>query len=209
MELIAKNGYNKVSMDEIAARSGITKRTLYKYFPSKYALLLHIFEHYLKAIYDMSTLRASRMLPAEQFVQEMLRELFHFSTKNFTFMKLFWMLDSSEAEGDAFPALKEHIRLWNSNILQVSAGALRRAGMTGWFANFTPEEVVEMTSALNKGMMIQLNKDRQLNLNSVKSERFVHLFMGLLELAARADVPKPKRLAALLAEGDEDSAGKA
>ena len=38
-ELFHKFGFKKVSMDEIARESGVTKKTIYRYFDSKEALL--------------------------------------------------------------------------------------------------------------------------------------------------------------------------
>ena len=38
-ELFKNYGFKKVSMDEIARKAGVTKRTVYKYFTSKQDLL--------------------------------------------------------------------------------------------------------------------------------------------------------------------------
>ena len=38
-ELFHKFGFKKVSMDEIAKEAGVTKKTIYRYFNSKEALL--------------------------------------------------------------------------------------------------------------------------------------------------------------------------
>ena len=38
-ELFKNYGFKKVSMDEIARKAGVTKRTVYKYFASKQDLL--------------------------------------------------------------------------------------------------------------------------------------------------------------------------
>lgn len=48
-ELFSLYGFKKVSMDEIALKSGVTKRTIYKYFKDKDELLKYfIFEEYKK-----------------------------------------------------------------------------------------------------------------------------------------------------------------
>ena len=43
-ELFRKYGYKKVTMDEIAKESGVTKKTIYTYFKDKEALFLYFIE---------------------------------------------------------------------------------------------------------------------------------------------------------------------
>lgn len=43
-DLFATNGYKKVSMDEIAKESGVTKRTIYRYFTDKDALFKYFID---------------------------------------------------------------------------------------------------------------------------------------------------------------------
>ncbi|MFC7515881.1 TetR/AcrR family transcriptional regulator [Herbaspirillum sp. GCM10030257] len=43
-ELFRAHGYMAVTMEQIAAASGVSKRTLYKYFPVKEAVLAHLLE---------------------------------------------------------------------------------------------------------------------------------------------------------------------
>ncbi|MGE5379478.1 MAG: TetR/AcrR family transcriptional regulator [Methylocystaceae bacterium] len=40
MELASQQGLDRMTMDEVATRAGVSKRTLYRYFPAKEALLL-------------------------------------------------------------------------------------------------------------------------------------------------------------------------
>ncbi len=43
-QLFASHGYAQVTMEQVAAQAGVSKRTLYKYFPAKEALLEHTLE---------------------------------------------------------------------------------------------------------------------------------------------------------------------
>jgi AcrR family transcriptional regulator len=45
-DLFYQKGFNRVSVDEVAAASGITKRTLYDHFESKDALLAAVLEYH-------------------------------------------------------------------------------------------------------------------------------------------------------------------
>jgi len=46
-EMLAEKGYHDTSMDEIAARTGVAKGTLYQHFPSKEDLVFALFERSL------------------------------------------------------------------------------------------------------------------------------------------------------------------
>ena len=49
-EVLLEKGYHEMSMDEIAARAGVAKGTLYQHFPSKSDLIFALFERNLQAI---------------------------------------------------------------------------------------------------------------------------------------------------------------
>src|SRR5205085_10875029 len=65
-EVLAEKGYHDTSMDEIAARAGVAKGTLYQHFPSKENLVFALFERNLvlfeqtvvQAVATLSTARA-------------------------------------------------------------------------------------------------------------------------------------------------------
>lgn len=71
-ELIAKAGYEAMSMDDVAARVGISKRTLYAHFPSKEELAVRVvtsgMEKVLRALDDVDP-----SLPAIDRLAEALR----------------------------------------------------------------------------------------------------------------------------------------
>jgi AcrR family transcriptional regulator len=48
-DLFGRKGWPATTTDEIAARAGVTKRTLYKYFPSKQALLYEVGQSFVEA----------------------------------------------------------------------------------------------------------------------------------------------------------------
>ena len=49
-DLFQKYGYKKVSMDEIAKTSGVTKKTIYTYFKDKDSMFLYFIEEELQKI---------------------------------------------------------------------------------------------------------------------------------------------------------------
>lgn len=64
MSLFAKKGYDKVTVDDICEKVGVTKGAFYNHFKSKDQIILEEFmrmdEHYLKVAQDISGLESSR-----------------------------------------------------------------------------------------------------------------------------------------------------
>src|SRR5436309_8500535 len=57
-EMLAEKGYHDTSMDEIAARTGVAKGTLYQHFPSKEDLVFALFERNL-ALFEQTVKQAA------------------------------------------------------------------------------------------------------------------------------------------------------
>jgi AcrR family transcriptional regulator len=64
--LFAKRGYNRTSMEEIAAGVGVTKPMLYAYFGSKEGLYLAYIRRAAERLFERLLRAASNELPAEQ-----------------------------------------------------------------------------------------------------------------------------------------------
>jgi len=58
-EMLAEKGYHDTSMDEIAARAGVAKGTLYQHFPSKEDLVFALFERNL-VLFEQAVGQAAR-----------------------------------------------------------------------------------------------------------------------------------------------------
>ncbi len=74
-ELLREVGLNGFSIPSLAERLGYTRRSIYKFFPTPYAILNELTHRYLDALDD--TLRAAgpalNVLPWEEMVREMVR----------------------------------------------------------------------------------------------------------------------------------------
>jgi AcrR family transcriptional regulator len=74
-----KEGYAHASMDEITARSGVSKATVYAYYRSKDELLLAVVEEVLQSIRAVMT-----VLPRKRDISEWLSELGRNASKQLT-----------------------------------------------------------------------------------------------------------------------------
>lgn len=72
LELFFREGYSGHTMERLADRLGVSKRTLYKYFPRKNALLEAALEAYFESVRSqIETLRARNGTYAERLVEHL------------------------------------------------------------------------------------------------------------------------------------------
>lgn len=75
-EMLVEKGYQYISMDEIAARVGIAKGTLYQHFPRKENLILALFEQHLVWFEQAIEEAAHANLPARARLEQILRYVY-------------------------------------------------------------------------------------------------------------------------------------
>jgi TetR/AcrR family transcriptional regulator, fatty acid metabolism regulator protein len=75
-EVLAEKGYHDTSMDEIAARVGVAKGTLYQHFPSKEDLIFALFERELEMSLHTIEQIVATTLPARTKLERILRHMY-------------------------------------------------------------------------------------------------------------------------------------
>lgn len=75
-KLLAEKGYHDASIDEIAARAGVAKGTLYQHFPSKEALILALLERNIKLFEQTIERVAQETLPARTRLEKLLHYVY-------------------------------------------------------------------------------------------------------------------------------------
>jgi len=77
-EILAEKGYHETSMDEISARAGVAKGTLYQHFPRKEDLVNALFERDLALFVQKVQSSAAEMaLPARARLEQILLYVYH------------------------------------------------------------------------------------------------------------------------------------
>ena len=77
-DLFQKYGYKKVSMDEIAKTSGVTKKTIYTYFKDKDSMFLYLIEEELQKMKRKIEKKNNRDLPFIEVVATNLYDMLIF-----------------------------------------------------------------------------------------------------------------------------------
>lgn len=180
-ELFLEKRYSAITVDEIAKRAGVTKRTVYGHFPSKLALFVHMFDDYLQQL----QLELLRVLKIETEPLVLLRNLadalFHFTRENERFMRLFWTLGSDEFEGVIPEELIERIKLWNRSMIFEVTRVVKKNGGERLFERYDPELLYHLMSAINKGIFLHTNKSDKFRIATIDPEHLYQLMMGIVE----------------------------
>jgi TetR/AcrR family transcriptional regulator, cholesterol catabolism regulator len=94
-DLFRARGYRATTLEELARRLGISKKTLYGHFRSKEDLLAAIFHRTMTLVEDgLATIRASRAAPAEQ-LREVIRHQVRTVVAEQAFLTVFFAEEAS------------------------------------------------------------------------------------------------------------------
>jgi AcrR family transcriptional regulator len=94
-ELFRARGYRATTLEELARRLGISKKTLYGHFRSKEDLLAAIFHRTMSLVEDgLAAIRASRAAPAEQ-LREVIRHHVRTVVAEQAFLSVFFAEEAS------------------------------------------------------------------------------------------------------------------
>lgn len=181
-EIFLEKGYRLASVDEVAERADVTKRTLYKHFPSKRALFIYMFDvHLLRLEKELSSFgKKAGSSPAREIIQNY-RSLFNFTLKNEKFMRLYWMIDSNEFEGEIPAELVDHVHKMTNRMLAINESLAKKACETGAIIDVDPVLLVHLLSAINKGIFIHANKEKRFDIADIKPRELFDLLLVILE----------------------------
>jgi AcrR family transcriptional regulator len=180
-ELFLEKRYSAITIDEIAARAGVTKRTIYKYFSSKLALYVSMFDDYLERLSEEIIAAAQIDTPADQLVTRLWDVLFQFTRNNEKFMRLYWMVDSDEFEGEIPEELLKHVLEHTKKTFAASVRANDHAIKKGLIVNVDPLLLAHLMSAINKGIFIHVSKERRFNISSLTADDLNGLMTTILQ----------------------------
>lgn len=182
-EIFLEKGFRLTSTDEIASRAGVTKRTLYKYFPSKLALYVGMYDDYLCALHREISKIAKLTLPSDQLVFRYFDVFFKFTKKNERFMRLFyWVSDAHEFNGSIPEELRNKVNAHTNEIEKIVEDHMKRVFKDGKLIAIQPRHLINVIKAINKGIFIHANKERRFRtVVDISPETLFDLFKIILK----------------------------
>jgi TetR/AcrR family fatty acid metabolism transcriptional regulator len=184
IHLFSQKKYRDISMEEIARLSHITKGTLYKYFPSKIALFVSIFESYLRHFMTGEMMMTYAGMSYREALAAMFQRLYEFTRDNRGFMRLFWMLNSDTLDGEIPEELLGRIHTLNVTIIELTARCLEGKKCSGMLGDIHPILVTHLLSAMNKGLFMQVDKEKGFDIPSVSEDKLFDLMRKVLLFCA-------------------------
>lgn len=169
-EVFLEKRYSSVTTDEIAEHAGITKRTLYKYFPSKLALFINMYDDYLQKLGADMAATAKIKVPSNDIIIMLWDVFFNFTKSNEKFMRLYWMLDSDEFEGELPKELIDYVKKHISNVFKTLVPVYDKMRNEGRIMDVDPMLLMHLISAINKGIFIQVSKERRFNVADLSAD---------------------------------------
>jgi AcrR family transcriptional regulator len=182
-DIFAENSYHSTSVDEIAKRAGISKRTLYDYFPSKIALYSRMYDDYHNDMY-LSLLKIAKLkLPSDELLLKYLDIFFNFTKEHEKFMRChMWVLDTDELSIDISDDLKRRVFDRINAMREVATDFFVQAlEDDGRLIDIDPHLLVDAVQVIIKGIYIHANKDRRFKQPRIAPEDFLELFKIMIK----------------------------
>lgn len=181
-ELFAERGYHAVTMDEVAARVGVTKPLLYNYFGNKEKLYVACLDQAATALEKTVVAAVAATESPDQALREGMRAFFNFVAAD----RKTWRVLFDEAlpgETEVGRALAAH----RKRILDFVAAAIRQQ-----FPPQAPPQVETEIDALSTAILGAAESLAHwwLRTEAISAEQAAELLIGTLEpgLRARADI---------------------
>jgi len=141
---------------------------------------MHVFEvHLSKLKKELSS--KSRAVSVQKEIEQHYRKLFRFTHKNEKFMRLYWMMDSSEFEGEIPPELICQVQRLTHEMFKTSLDIFDRAKASGEIINVDTFLLVHLLSAVNKGIFIHASKEKRFEIAKINQSELFSLLFAILE----------------------------
>jgi AcrR family transcriptional regulator len=142
-EILAEKGYHESSIDEIAARSGMSKGTLYQHFLRKEDLFVAIFERGLQLFEQMVQLVAASDLPAQTKLEQIL--LYVYKEQRGRHAQLFQLLAQQAEIRSSLREREGHLRGFLEQSTQQIRAILEEGKALGEFDETISTELMLLT----------------------------------------------------------------
>ena len=85
-------------------------------------------------------------------------------------MRLYWTLDSEEFGGLIPEELLERIKIWTKAMFEEASKVFERGQQERIILDYSPELLMHLMSAVNKGIFIHTNKENRFNIANIDSD---------------------------------------
>ena len=151
-ELFSHYGYRKVSMDEIAKKSGVTKRTIYTYFKDKNDLIKYFLYDELRKMKELSNAIDKKDISFDSKIYELIIQLMEYRNNSKLLMAF------SKESGGNFEIADECAQTLNTMVQDELKIKLEKAIIDGYIKECDTEIVSFLIYKIYVALMFELDK---------------------------------------------------
>ncbi|MEW6079608.1 MAG: TetR/AcrR family transcriptional regulator [Thermodesulfobacteriota bacterium] len=158
-EAFFEQGYEAATLEGIARRAGVTKRTLYKYFPSKSALFVSMFDEHLQALNDLISETAGLDVTTDRKLLMLISNLIQFTRENEHFMRQFMSINIRQFAGKLPGELIERVDQLNQSMIRQATEVVRQGQAEGVVIDTDPETLTHLVVAICRGIFMHADAE--------------------------------------------------
>jgi len=164
MELLDRKSYQQVTMDDIAGKAGISKRTLYKYFPSKSNLFVTEFKAYFAEFRNNIIMNDTESTEPGIKMQYFMKSVFDFTKHRPAYYKLLLMYQANFFDNDLSDEETKELHDYILGITTANRKFFEEYWKdevhTGYFIDKSNSFLFQMLIAMNKLIFIEYYYNR-------------------------------------------------
>ncbi|MER3447570.1 MAG: hypothetical protein C4291_12385 [Candidatus Dadabacteria bacterium] len=154
-QLFSEKSYHDVTIDEVAAKAGIAKGTIYLYFESKEKLYLEILENCFESIESLIEKEVAKIDPASEKLRKILRLIFGFYRQNLDVLRIL--------SRDETHLIREHYQFtehWRERRVKLYEKILEKGVKEGFFRPINTRLVALIVFGLVRSVMFFYKTDK-------------------------------------------------
>jgi AcrR family transcriptional regulator len=149
---VAERGFSNVTLEDIAARAGVSKGVTLYYFASKEDLFRELFSWLIDSIHDRMREAVSSVDDPVEKVRALVALIFPSPSKNRAFFRAYVDFCGLAARREPFRVIDER---FYSGCREVDRGIVEEGIRRGVFLQRNPEEAASTLRAIFDGLMLQ------------------------------------------------------
>jgi AcrR family transcriptional regulator len=158
-ETFFAQGYETATLEGIARRAGVTKRTIYKYFPSKIALFVSMFDEYLQKLNALISETVALDVSTDRKLLMLISNLIQFTRENEHFMRQFLSINIRQFAGKLPRELIERVDQLNQSMIRQATEVVRQGQAEGVVIDTDPEILTHLVVAVCRGIFIHADAE--------------------------------------------------
>ncbi len=179
-EMCLEKSYQQVTLDEISKRAGVTKRTLYKHFPSKVALYINMLESYLETVRLEIARTAEFESSSDKKFLALINNVVDFFRNNEELMLKISSMDIGQLSNTIPQKLLDRLHNIIDSIVQDVVKIVEKCQQEGVIMDYNPRLLVHLVISILIGIYSYVDLQDMFSPADIKPEALFRAFFKIL-----------------------------